>query len=863
MVVPTGTSQAETLAALGTDPARGLEPAEAARRLGRYGPNVLAPGRRWPAWTWVLHPFLDPMVLLLVGGALAYLLVGDRLEAGALLVATVPVVLLDLVLEGRSERALEHLRRLVAPRVEVVRGGHRLTLPSEDLVPGDLVLLRAGDFAPADGLLLNGGPLHLDESPITGESAPVVKEALPALAPPSDEASPAVDARVLAGTVVLSGQGSMAVVATGPRTEYGRIGTLVAGIRAEPTPLERSVRGLARRIAPLAGVAIVAVAAVELARAHGWQAAISAAVASAIALIPEEFAVVLALYLALGAWRMATRRALVRRLASVETLGSATVICTDKTGTLTLGRMAVTGLWDTHHTLAEEALAPGTLLDASACALLEAAVHACEVEPSDPLDQAIVAFARQHGVDAAQLHARWTLAQVYPFDPRLRYVTHTWHARDGGGARVCAKGSLEALLELCTPPPEQAAAALEANRALAGRGMRVLAVGERCPPSLAGDRASDEAGLTLRGLVAFTDPPRPEVPQAIARCLQAGVRVVMMTGDHPLTAHAVAEQIGLPHRDDRIVTGPELERMSVEAVARAARETNVFARLQPVQKHVLVRGFKAAGEVVAMTGDGINDAPALKEADIGVAMGQRGTEVARQAASMVLLDDNFATIVAAIEEGRRIVDNLRHAFRYLVGFHVPIVLGTLLVPLVGLPLLLLPIHLVWLELVLHPTIALVFQADPPAPDLMRRPPRPPGAPLLAPADLALPSIQGLSVSAGVLGLFVWGLASGPEEGARALALAALLLAQTLMLLAHRVPERPWWASNLGANPVLLPVLGATLASLALLLSLPGVAQVLRLAPLGPGQWLLAVATAAATTLWLEPLKVARAGRGGD
>jgi Ca2+-transporting ATPase len=603
-----------------------------------------------------------------------------------------------------------------------------------------------------------------------------------------------------------------------------------------------------RALAIVAAVFCAAVIGAELARGGGWGQALIAGVSLAMAAIPEEFSVVYTLYLAMGAWRLTQQRALVRRLPSVETLGSTTVICTDKTGTLTDGRLAVDRLW----AVDRDPTADTTLL--------EAAVLACEPQPFDPLDVAIVAAARDHGVDVESVHAGELVAD-WPFDPVDKYLTHVW--RDRSGARTAAaKGSIEGVLAHVEASPGARAGALAAHLRLAGQGLRIIAVAAGAAPAATDDRAAQHAGLRLVGLIGFSDPLRAGVADALESCRRAGVRVIMITGDHPATAHAVAEAHHLPHEhdgDDNIATGDDLDAAGAARLDDLAATANVFARTRPDQKHLLVESLRRRGEVVAMTGDGVNDAPALREADIGVAMGARGTDVARESASLVLLDDNFATIVAAVRDGRRIFDNLTHAFAYLIAFHPPLLLGALVIPLLGRPLLLLPIHLVVLELLLHPIVSLVFQADPADRDVMERPPRPVGDALRL-RSLWRPYAVGGTLAAGVLGCYLGALHVGwTAEAARAFGFAVLLASQPFLLLGMRSPDRPWWSSGRPWTRTLAVVVAGLVAITVGVVEFEPVAELLQQAAFPAGAWFVAVAVALVTTSWSEALKPRSSG----
>ena len=818
----------------------GLSTAEATNRLRVHGPNLIVPsGPRRPAvlvWAW--RAVSDPMAVLLLAASAVYISLGDLTDSVVTLAALAPITAVSLLLEFRAERALAGLRRLTAPTARAWRDGGQRTVPVADLVPGDVVVLQEGDVVPADGRLVRTQQLAVDESALTGESHPVDKD------PKGGEE----ERSVFAGTTVLSGRGVAVLERTGPGTRFGQIGSLVAGIRQPQTPLQRAIRRLILQLAAVALVFCVGVVAVELAYGLGWGQALIAGVSLAIAAVPEEFPMVFTLFLALGAWRLARERALVRRLASVETLGATTVICTDKTGTLTMGDLEVAALAVEADGADSDEPASGAHRE-----LLAAAVLACEPTPFDHLEQAILEYAEGRGDLPDQPPG--DLVADYPFDPAARYMSHVWR-RDGVGL-ISAKGALEGILDVSRAGAGTRAWALEANRRLAAAGMRVIAVaaGDLATPS--GDRARDERELRFKGLVGFSDPLRPGVREALAECGEAGIRVIMLTGDHPVTAHAVAEGLALPHRDADIATGDDLDRADDAALVHLAARSAIFARTRPEQKHRLVRALRSQQQVVAMTGDGINDAPALREADIGVAMGRRGTEVARGAAAMVLLDDNFATIVSAVRNGRRIFDNLRRAFAYLVAFHVPLLLAALVVPLIDRPLLLLPIQLVILELFIHPAVSLVFEAEPADPDLMRRPPRRSGEGLLPRNQLLRTVGEGVVLFAGVLLVYLALLASGaPDAVARAGGFACLLIGQLVLLEVERFPARPLW-EDWRPNRALGPIAAATLLGLVLVIQVPALGHVLQLAPLSAAQWALTAGVALASTLWREPAKALR------
>ncbi|MDP9320185.1 MAG: cation-translocating P-type ATPase [Chloroflexota bacterium] len=802
-----------------TPGAPGLTTAEAQLQLARHGPNDLVPLARSPdALTWLRRVITDPMVVLLLVAGVVYVSVRDFGDAAVSLIALVAISAVTVVLELRTERALAALQRLTTPIAAVWRDGRLQTIAASAIVPGDRIRLSEGDVIPADAVLFDGR-LIVDESSLTGESHPVHKERA---------------STIWAGTTVLSGRADASVAETGARTRYGKIGVLVAGIIDPPTPLHRGIRRFVTALGIVALLASVLVAGVELAHGAGWATAIVAGISLAMAAIPEEFPMVFALYLALGAWRLTRHHALIRRLAKVETLGSTTVIATDKTGTLTAGRLDLRAL----------ASAAGEITHGvERAALLDAAILASEPSGHDPLDTAILAHAA--GAPAGELVAS------YPFDPRGKHTVQVW--RRGGRLESYAKGALEPMLDRTGMSGAQRTVAEKANARLADRGMRILALAAGAPSSAA-TRADAEAGLRFLGLVAFADPIREGVREALDECRSAGIRVVMITGDHPATARAVAHDLGLAGAD-RVLTGEQLELLSDNERMAAVADISVFARIEAGQKYELVRALHARGEVVAMTGDGTNDAPALREADIGIAMGRRGTEVARAAATMVLLDDNFATIVRSIRDGRRIFENLRRAFAYLIAFHIPLLLAAVTIPLFGAPLLLLPVHLVWLEIVVHPTSSLVFEADPAPTDIMQHPPRASAAELVNLKDLRRPVILGVSLAAAVLAVYLGDIGRGSVvEHARALALTVLLGGQLLLVLVTRSPQQAFWRTRASGNRAFPLVAGGAALSLVAVLQVPLFARFFEVAPLGPIEWATALGIAALATLWSEPLK---------
>ncbi len=798
----------------------GLTSAEAKRRLETEGPNSLPDADRRGVLAIALEVVREPMFLLLVAGAAIYLLLGDVQEA-LILAASIGVVMAITVLQERkSERALEVLRDLSSPRALVIRDGAPLRVAGAAVARGDLMILAEGDRVPADARLVAVNELVLDESLLTGESLPVEKDA---------------GGAVYSGTLVVKGQGRAEVTATGPRTEFGRIGASLAELDVEKTRLQSETARIVRFVAAFALGLSLLLAAYYVATRGDWLAGILAGITLAIAILPEEFPVVLTVFLALGAWRIGRDGVLTRRMPAIETLGAATVLCVDKTGTLTENRMA---LVDT------------IAADGDAARVVEAAALACELEPFDPMERAILAAA---GERAAALRRSWTLDRDYPFTSEFLAVCHAWRS-PSGERRVAVKGAAETVMGLCALDGKARAAAVADMQRAAERGLRLLAVAEAgwAEPEWPADPR--QYAFRWLGFVALADPLRAGVPEAVALCRGAGIRVVMITGDYPGTALAIARHAGID-TGAGVLTGVDIAAMDAAALAQAVRRVNVFARIRPEQKLQLISAYKADGEVVAMTGDGVNDAPALKAAHIGVAMGRRGTDVAREASALVLLEDDFQSIVKAIRLGRRIYENIRNAMRYILAVHVPIA-GMSFLPLVfGWPVFLYPVHVVFLEFVIDPACSIVFEAEKNEESAMRRPPRDPREPLFSLQMLGVSLLLGASVLATVCLAYGWAVGNG-LAGAEAgsFGFAAIVFGNLAMIHATRFRDRLFLDALRSPNPALWWITGGTLAALGLSIYVPPVADVFRFAPLAPGYLALAAAAGITGVLWYEVYK---------
>jgi Ca2+-transporting ATPase len=791
---------------------RGLTSEEVRQRRDRHGPNAIleAPPDRWRDLA--RDTLRDPMIWFLAGVSALYGALGEIREALVLLVAIVPLVGMDAFLHRRTQASTEGLRGRLADRATVVRDGREVEVPAVEVVPGDLAVVRASEPFPADGIVVGGADMQADESSLTGEAYPVPKRPLPA--PPTDGEEPPVDAEHwgFAGTRLLTGRALLRVAFTGGETLYGQIvRSAVGGARAR-TPLQGAIANLVAVLLAAASVICLVLAVVRLGQGYGWADALVSAVTLAAAAVPEEFPVVFTFFLGVGVYRLARRQALVRRAVAVENIGRITAVCSDKTGTITVGRLHLA------HLVSAEGVADERLLALAALASRR--------DSGDPMDAAVLRAAEAAGARKTGLRALAT----FPFTETRKRETAIVREPDGTITAV-TKGAAETVLGMVSLGPDERGAWSARVAALSEEGHRVIACAWRVLDEDAWTGDELEEGYRLAGLLAFEDPVREGVAQAIGVCREAGIHVVMVTGDHPLTARAVAREVGLGGGSPVVITGEDLEAMVARGATADLRRVDAVARATPAQKLALVRALQEAGEIVAVTGDGVNDVPALQAADIGVAMGERGTRSAREVAAIVLMDDNFRTIVGAVAEGRQLFRNLRLAFEYLLMVHIPFVLSALVVPLAGYPLLYLPVHIVWIELVIHPTALLVFQ-ELPAAGLERRRA---AARFFSREEWAVIGAVGGILAGLVVGGYVRNVEEhGAVEYGRALALAVLLLASA-GLIAALTGLRTWPACA---------VAGATVASTLVFVQTPALARALHLEPLHPADWVIAAAAAA-------------------
>lgn len=796
----------------------GLSSAEAVALLASEGPNELPRAGHRSPFRIVVEVVREPMLALLLAGGLAYFLLGDPAEALILLAFASFSILVTVVQETRTEHVLEALRDLSSPRALVIRDGKRQRIAGREVVRGDLLVLGQGDRVAADGVLQQAEDLQLDESLLTGEALPVGKRVATdadreEAGRPGGEGQPFV----YSGSLVTRGAAIARVVATGVRSEMGRIGLALATLDSEPPRLQRETARVVRLCAFGGGaVACLVVLLFGLLRG-GWIEALLAGIAIGMSMLPEEFPVVLTIFLAMGAWRIARANVLTRKAAAIETLGSATVLCTDKTGTLTENRMAVTRLWlPSGESVALEAVgsAEGPFRD-----LLANSVLASAPVPVDPMEIAFYSA-------VAKVDDRWDLVHTYGLRPDLLAMSNVWQNPNVPGRQlITAKGAPEAIADLCRLAAAERERLTRAVDAMAGEGMRVIgvAIAHSDGPSVASSQRDYE--FALSGLIGLSDPLRSAVPAAVVECLGAGIKVVMITGDYAATARSIAAKAGI--EDGDVLTGEELDRLDESALATRLRTATVFARIMPEQKLRIVRAFKANGEVVAMTGDGVNDAPSLKAAHIGIAMGKRGTDVAREASAIVLLDDDFGSIVKAIRLGRRIYDNIRKAMAFIFAVHVPIAGLALLPLLTGLPILFGPIHIALLEMIIDPACALVFEGEPEESDVMRRKPRDPDARLFSLRMVSWSVIEGGLALVMTSALFVGGsLAGMSEPEVRAVTFFALVGAIFALIFANRSFDTSFVHALLGANKALRYVAAGVTAAAIVILSVAPVRMLL-------------------------------------
>jgi Ca2+-transporting ATPase len=810
---------------LDIDSVKGLSSREAADKLSVEGYNELPESKKRGIFWIVFEVIHEPMFLLLVASGLLYFILGDFSEGAMLMSFVVVIIGITVYQEQKTERALEALRNLSSPRALVIRDGEQKRIPGREVVTGDMVILAEGDRVPADGILLSSNNVSVDESLLTGESVPVRKKSSHeemAVQRPGGDDQPSV----FSGTLVVRGQGLVKVRSTGSGTEMGKIGAVLQTVERGETRLKGEIAKIVKTIA-VVGITLCAIIVIVygLARSN-WIEGFLAGITLAMAILPEEFPVVLTVFLALGAWRISRKNVLTRQVPAIETLGSATVLCVDKTGTLTQNRMSVKKFFS-HGEMCEHD-PTGTNDVAEVChTVAEFSILACKKDPFDPMEKALLQLRDGDFGTTEHIHSNWELVQEYPLLPDLLAMSNVWRSPNGSDYVIAAKGAPEAIADLCHFDQQMLQDLTVQINVMAAEGLRILGVAKASFKSTDLPPEQHDFSFEFLGLVGFADPVRPMVAEAVGECYSAGMRVIMITGDYPLTAQNIARQIGLANTD-QCITGAELEAMSAEELSHSIRSVTIFARVVPEQKLRIVNALKANGEVVAMTGDGVNDAPALKSADIGIAMGERGTDVARESSSLVLLDDNFTSIVSAVRLGRRIFDNLKKAMAYIFSIHVPIAGMSLIPVLFNLPLILLPVHIVFLELIIDPACSIVFESEKEENNVMKRRPRQKDEGLFTRRNLALSLLQGVVVLGVVLVVYITALARGlGETEVRTLTFTTIVIANLCLILTNRSWADTIFTSLRTQNNALIWVFSGTIICLFLVLYIPVLRELFR------------------------------------
>lgn len=814
----------------------------------KYGKNELVPQKNPGFFSKVLHIVSEPMFLLLIAAAIIYFVLGEPRDGAIMLVFVVGIISIDVIQEWKTDRTLKALKDLSAPHITVIRDGKETVVASTELLPGDLMMIFEGVKIPADGLIIKCNDLCIDESSLTGEAEGVWKVQA-GISEPSDDYWR--KDYCYAGTLVTQGGATILVEKIGAKTEYGKIGVSVASTSDKSTPLQKQTGSLIKLCAGIAAVLFALVSILTYFNIPDYAphdriiASILSGITLAMAMIPEEFPVVLTVFLSMGAWRLAKKKSLVRKLPSVETLGAVSVLCVDKTGTITENRMAVQKTW---------------AVSGDTKTLCETMGLGCEIDTYDPMEKAMLAHCESLGILKDDIFSG-DLIKEYAFTDESKMMGHVWE-KDSGFI-IAAKGSPEHILTICSLSDEEKEDVLSRVEGMSKQGYRTIAVA-RSEPKNELDIPSSlaDASLDFLGLIGLADPPRKSVQSDIAICNNAGIRVVMITGDNGITASAIAKKVGIPNCDN-VITGDMLNKMSDEQLRQEVRTVSIFARVIPEHKMRIVKAFKDCGEIVAMTGDGVNDASALKYSNIGIAMGGRGSEVSREAADLILLDDNFTTIVETVKDGRKIYDNIRKAIGYIFTIHIPIALASLLAPLLGISpeaVMLLPLHVVLLELIIDPTCSIVLERQPPEADIMNRNPRASKEKLLSKRLVFKSIIQGIAIFAASFGTYFVVLAGSEDNTttARSMGLIIVMLSNLFLVqvnssnhdfvyksIALLIRDRVMWAINI------ITVLGVVA-----ILYTP-LSDFLKLAPLSVNQFFFCVGISAAAVLWYELVKLAR------
>jgi Ca2+-transporting ATPase len=803
----------------GIEAITGLSEVEAQKRLKDEGYNELPSQKKQNIFVILLHVILEPMLLLLLGAGLIYMLLGESQDALMLLIFVFVVVGITFYQQRKTERALESLKNLSSPRALVIRDGQQKRIPGREVVREDYIILREGDRVPADAVVIFSSNLTIDESLLTGESLTVRKsewDGKASFTQPGGDDLPFV----FSGTLVVQGHGIARATGIGSHTEMGKIGKALQKIKPEETLLKKETSRLVKNFA-IGGLILCSLIIIVYGISRGdWIVGFLAGLSLSMAILPEEFPVVLMIFMSLGAWRMSKRHVLTRNTGSIEMLGAATVLCVDKTGTLTQNKMILSSLYceNQSYDIQQNGTKP---LPECFHDLLEFGYLASQRDPFDPIEKEIKSTTEKFLLKTEHIHGHWKLIREYPLSKHLLALSHVWESSDKRKHVIAAKGAPEAIADLCHFTKDQTKELLIHVKEMTDTGLRVLGVARSSFKEDSLPEKQHDFEFEFIGLLGFVDPIRLTVAPSLKECYTAGIRMIMITGDYPGTAQHIARQIGLKNPEE-FITGPQLAQMNSEELRQKIKTVNIFARVVPEQKLAIVDALKANGEIVAMTGDGVNDAPALKSSHIGVAMGERGTDVARESSAIVLLNDDFSSIVHAVRLGRRIFDNLRKSVSYIFSVHVPIA-GMALIPvLIGLPLVLLPAHIAFLELIIDPACSTVFEAESEEKNIMNRPPRNLKERLFGRKNFFYSFLQGLSVLVAVIFIFLWFYHGTPanEDQARTLSFATLVIANIMLIVVNLSGSRSLVKTFNSKNKALWFVVTGAMLSLLLILLVP-------------------------------------------
>jgi len=832
----------------------GLSLNEVSKKQKEEGYNELPSTKKRTIFTILFEVIREPMFLLLIASGIIYLFLGSLDEAIMLLGFVFVIIGITFYQERKTERTLEALRDLSSPRALVIRDMGKRRIPGREVVKDDILILEEGDRVPADAIVLSCSNLLINESLLTGESIPVRKVPCGGVLdmhPPGGDELPSV----YSGTLIVQGQGIAQVQSIGMNTEMGKIGRRLETLEEEDTSLQKETRNLVRNFA-IAGICLCTTVVIIYGLTRlDWINGFLAGITLAMAILPEEIPVVLTIFLALGAWRISKKEVLTRRSQAIQALGSATVLCVDKTGTLTLNKMSVSRIYANGDfydvNLERQASLPENFHE-----LVEFSILASQRDPFDPMEKALKKLGKDTLSDTEHLHDDWTIVHEYPLSQELLAMSHVWKSPDGEDYIIAAKGAPEAIADLCHLNEQENQKMLNNIKNMADEGLRILGVAKASFKQIGLPIKQHDFKFEFLGLIGYVDPVRPLVADAIEECYNAGIRVIMITGDYPGTAKKIAEQIHLKPRE-KIITGSELDDMDDSKLQRKIKDVNIFARVVPEQKLRIVNALKANNEVVTMTGDGVNDAPALKSAQIGISMGDRGTDVAREASALVLLNDDFSSIVDAIKMGRRIFDNLKKAIAYIFAVHIPIIGMSLIPVFFNLPLVLLPVQIVFLELIIDPSCSIVFEAEPAEADVMNRPPRSVKEPLFDRKVISLSILQGISVLIIVLSVYALTLFNGQGDmEARALSFTTLIIANLALILTNRSWSMTIFESLRSPNKALWYVIGGALLFLGLVLYTEPLRNLFGFSVLHVEDLVICLVAGIISILWFEALKIA-------